>query len=125
MQGTVNTSSLLTNIINDNNFKKYDGDHPLDLTNLAKLLSEDLYYIYVNIIDSFDIVMGYKSKELSISIDLIQKSSRLNEDLFAKAIEYYDKYEKYLIDNEIYDISVDFNVTTKNENVKIITAYTR
>jgi len=124
MKKNVSASSLLKNIIGDNDFKKYIDEHSIDLNQLVELLSIDLNYIYRNIIDSFDIDMEYnKSKELSISINFIQSSSILNDDLFDKAIYYYDKYEQYLIDNELYDISVDFNVTTENENVKIITVY--
>ena len=124
MQETVNASSLLEKIVNNKNFKKYNDNNSTDINNLVELLADDLYYIYNNIIDVFNIDIIYtEEKELNISINFIQTSTILNDGLFYKAIDYYEKYEQYLIDNELYDISVDFNVTTENENVKIITVY--
>lgn len=131
MQVKVNTSSLLEEIINNNNYKKYyDKIKEISslnekINNLTSILASDLFYIYNNITESFDVDINYNinTNELNISISFIQSSSILEDDLFDKAIEYYDKYEEYLINRDLYDIVIDFNVTTKNENVKHVIVF--
>ena len=126
MTETVTIESLV-NFINENkDMKQYvDNVNNNTVNQLVNYLAKDLQYIYHNIINDFDVNMKYDSKikELSISICFIQSNSILNEELFDIAIKYYDKYEEYLTTNEVYDIVIDFDVTTRNENLKVITVY--
>ena len=126
MTETVTIESLV-NFINENKFmKKYVDDINNNiLDKLVNYLAKDLCHIYYNIINDFNVDIKYNSKikELSISVCFIQSDNILNEELFDIAIKYYDKYEEYLIANDIYDIVIDFNVIAKNENLKVITVY--
>jgi len=78
---------------------------------IAHDLTLDLQYVVVN-------------NEFEISVNFIQTGQSLESKLFDLAIEYFDKYEEYINDNELTGtIFVDFNTMTKNENLHVITKY--
>ena len=91
------------------------------LINVIDELSEDLLYIKEYIIDNINIDIIYEedNNELVISIQFIQKNV-YDEVLFEKAILYYDKYEEILIEQDLNNVSIDFDVQLENENVKIV-----
>jgi hypothetical protein len=95
------------------------------VVNIINQLSIDLKYIHDNIIYNIDIKFSYdfKNLEFSININFILNNVILDDKLFDVAILYFDKYEKILLDNNIYDLAIDFNVVTANEYVKVITTY--
>lgn len=119
-------------IISDRNFLLFEeknlisDDYKEEIVfNIIKQLSMDLKYIHDNIINNIDIKFFYdlKNLEFNININFILNNFILDDRLFDVAISYFDKYEKILLDNNIYDFAIDFNVVTANEYVKVITTY--
>lgn len=118
-------------ITNNENYKSFivkNSEYINTVDNIIKELINDLIIID-NLLDNNNEIiysLNYQKidNELTITVKLIQSSSILDDNLFKIAEQYYDKYEEILITNNFHNLIIDFDVSTKNENVKVIRVYT-
>lgn len=118
-------------ITNNESYKYFivkNNEYVNTVDNIIKELINDLIIID-NLLDNNNEIiysLNYQKidNELTITVKLIQSSSILDDNLFKIAEQYYDKYEEILITNNFHNLIIDFDVSTKNENVKVIRVYT-
>lgn len=102
-----------------------DQDTKNKIYDFLNIFVTDIVYLHNNIVNDLTLDLQYiQNNEFEISVNLIQNGQTLDSSLFDIAIEYFDKYESYILDAELTGIIfVDFNTMTKNENIHIITKY--
>lgn len=126
----VETEQVLNAILSNYQYIQFDScvdEHFKErIYDILNKLTDDIIYIHNNIAPDLTIDLKFKQSdgEFEITVNLLQTGQLLDSKLFDYAIEYYDKYENYVIDRDLVGvIFVDFNTMTKNENLHIITRY--
>lgn len=90
------------------------------------LFVKDIVNIHNTIVNDLTMNMQFNQRtgEFEVSVVFLQTGPSLDSGLFDYAIEYSDKYEDIIINNNLVGvIFFDFNSMTKNENLHIITKY--
>lgn len=127
----VEFDKVLNAILSNNQYIQFDTnikeEYKEKIYDLLNKLTEDIIDIHNTIVSDLTLDLNYKhgTCEFEITVNFLQTGQTLDSKLFYYAIEYYDKYEEYIIMNDLADvISIDFNTMTKNENLHIITKFT-
>lgn len=92
--------------------------------NILTSFTKDVVEVCYSKINDISIEIDYDEpmNELSVGVKLLLARSQelMDEKFFNIAVELSDKYEALCAENELYELSIDFNILLKNEYIRLI-----